>query len=369
MSDEQAKTKNQSLYDPKADADFLALTDGDGMRLKDLNFTDLYISEFGEAQIKGVDDASGKLESVPEGMISDLHNILEVIVKLYPLQEEDDSFPLDWDGVKYRVTPIEDIECLWFTLRKPMQDVPAINQLGGFILPMIRHLAWVGRKNGLILIAGKTGHGKTTTAYALLRQYLKHYGGVGVTLEDPPEMRFKPGEFPSGRCFQLRRRPNQKVVTLMQKMLRMTPRYIFIGELRRGEDASDALRLANSGHVVITTIHAGSVVEAIGSFVKLSSSEGLSENFSRDLFAQAAAAVIHQEIQVKKSAIPGEGFKKRLKLETFFFGHEEGARQLVREGKINQLNTAIQRQGNLMRDGKDPTPLEPVAKGNGQPGK
>jgi twitching motility protein PilT len=151
----------------------------------------------------------------------------------------------------------------------------------------------------------------------------------------------------------------------------MTPRFIFIGELRRGSEAADALRLANSGHVVITTIHAGSVVEAVNSFIKLASSEGVSETFTRDLFAQAVAAIIHQEIELKKSPVPGEGYRKRLKLETFFFGNDEGARTMIREGKQNQLNSSIDRQKSLMENGFDPVDISgkkrPAgAQGNGQ---
>jgi twitching motility protein PilT len=330
-----------------------------GIRLNDLDFTDLLISQDGEALIKGSAKSDGKLNAVPDAMITDLHEVLEYILKIYPRHEDEDSFSLEWGEIIYRVTAIEDIDGVWFTLRKPMGKVPRINQLGGFNMPMVRHLSWIGRENGsgLVLIAGKTGNGKTTTAYTLLREYLKFFGGLAVTIEDPPEMRFEHGDFPFGRCLQLRRKSGHTFADYFRKMLRMTPRFIFIGELRRGSEASDALRLANSGHVVITTIHAGSVVEAVNSFIKLASSEGVSETFTRDLFAQAVAAIIHQEIELKKSPVPGEGYRKRLKLETYFFGNDEGARTMIREGKQNQLNSSIDRQKSLMENGYDPVDI------------
>jgi twitching motility protein PilT len=339
----------------------------DGLPLKDMDFTDLLISQDGEAFIKGATNSENRLNAVPEGFIVDLHEVLEYVHKLYQRHEDDDSFSLEWDGIVYRVTAIEDIEGTWFTLRKPMGKVPRLHHLGSFIPPMFRHLSWIGRENGsgLILIAGRTGNGKTTTAYTLLREYLKAYGGLAVTIEDPPEMRFEAGDFPFGRCLQLKRKSGWNFADYFRKMLRMTPRFIFIGELRRGNEASDALRLANSGHVVITTIHAGGVVEAINSFIKLSASSGESESFTRDLFAQAVAAIIHQEIETVKSPVPGQGYKRRLKLETFFFGSDEGARSLIREGKQNQLNSSIALQANLMRRGLDPVSVVKGASATG----
>ncbi len=329
------------------------------LRLKDMDFTDLLISQDGEAFIKGSSNSDNRLDPVPDGGIVDLHEVLEYVLKLYQRHEEEDSFSLEWDGLVYRVTAIEDIENTWFTIRKPMGKVPLLHQLGGFLAPMARHLAWIGRENGngLILIAGRTGNGKTTTAYTLLRQYLKAYGGLAVTIEDPPEMRFESGDFPFGRCLQLKRKHGWTFADYFRKMLRMTPRFIFVGELRRGSEASDALRLAQSGHVVITTIHAGSVVQAIDSFIKLSASSGESETFTRDLFAQAVAAIIHQEIETVKSQAPGGGYRRKLKLETFFFGNDEGARQMIRDGKQNQLKSNIDRQRSLMEQDLDPVEI------------
>lgn len=360
-----------NLYDPKSSNGLIVPEEDDGVRLKDLDFTDLLISETGEALIKGATNSDGKLNAVPDAFIVDLHEVLEYILKVYQRHQDDDSFRLEWDGITYRVTAIEDIDGLWFTLRKPMGEVPRISQLGGFSLPMVRHLAWIGRDegSGLILIAGKTGNGKTTTAYTLLREYLKHYGGLAVTIEDPPEMRFKEGDFPFGRCLQLTHKAGKTFADHYRKMLRMTPRFIFVGELRRGSEASDALRLANSGHVVITTIHAGNVVEAINSFIKLASSEGVSEGFTRDLFGQAVAAIIHQKILFKKSAVPGGGYKRVLNLETLFLGNDDGARALIRDGKQNQLISKIEQQRNRMNAGQEPVVTQPRSaqqQGNGK---
>ncbi len=344
---------------------FFSESDGQ-LRLSQLNFTDLYISHTGETLIKGSMDGEGPVKIADEFAISDIHDLLQILLRESSRHQETGEFRIEYDSVIYRVAVIDDIEETWFVLRKPMKDVPRIGQLGGFSTPMVKHLAWLGKKSGLILIAGKTGHGKTTTAYTLLREYLKSFGDIAVTIEDPPEMRFKDGDFKSGRCYQLQLLPGQSFAQRLAKALRMNPKYIFIGELRRGMDAMEALRYAASGHVIITTIHAGSVIEAITRFINLASSEGVSETFVSDMFATSIAAVIHQEINVVKSVKAGGGFRRKLTLETLFFGPtDKDARSMIRSGQASKLNTIIDKQASLMEKGHSPTPLAVAAISNG----
>jgi twitching motility protein PilT len=303
-------------------------------------------------------DGEAPVKIADEFAISDLHDILEILLREYGRHQDTGEFAIEYDNVIYRVAVIDDIQETWFSLRKPMTDIPRIAQLGGFTTPMVRHLAWLGKKSGLILIAGKTGNGKTTTAYTLLREYLKAYNDIAVTIEDPPEMRFKAGDFKASRCYQLRLSPGESFAQRLVKALRMNPKYIFIGELRRGLDAMEALRYAASGHVIITTIHAGSVIEAVNRFTNLASSEGVSETFVRDMFATSIAAIIHQEIQTVRSVKAGGGFKRKLNLETLFFGPTDtDARSLIRLGQTSKLNTIIDKQARLMENDEPPTPL------------
>jgi Tfp pilus assembly pilus retraction ATPase PilT len=326
-----------------------------GKRLSELMFTDLYISHTGEVLIKGAMDDERPVKVADDFAIADLHDILQILLREQDRHADTGEFRVEYDNINYRVTVMEDIDETWFTLRRPMSEIPRLSKLGAFNAPIMRFMGWLGRQTspGLVLIAGRTGHGKTTTAYSLLREYLKSYGDIAVTIEDPPEMRFKEGDFPFGKCFQLTLKPGQTFGQRLVQSLRMSPKYIFIGELRRGNDASEALRHAGSGHLILTTIHAGNVIEAVNSFIKLASSEGVSEGFVRDLFAQSISAIIHQEIKTEKT---GSRFVKKLKLETLFFSADDhAARSLIREGKTSQLNTMIAQQASLMAKNEDPT--------------
>ena len=105
------------------------------------------------------------------------------------------------------------------------------------------------------------------------------------------------------------------------------------------------MRAAMNGHVVITTVHAGSVTEAINSLLKLVSGI-VDPQLARNVLADGLAAVIHQEL------IPIKGQSaKLLKLEYLFMGKEAGIRSRIRSGKLETLGTDIDAQASrVMRD-------------------
>lgn len=326
---------------PKKKSEEVAVR-GRAHRLRDLDFSDLYISETGRVQIRGVTNEKGPLVDVPDGAVSDLEE-LRISVMAEGTKTEKREFFIDFDEVRYRVSKIVSHGGIWFTLRKSKSEIPTLRELGGFSSPVTRHLAQLGSqaskgaKGGMILIAGATGHGKTTTACSLLREYLVHFGDVAVTIEDPPEMMLDGAHGTSGRCFQLVLEKDDTFGSLLISALRYTPKYIFLGELRKPGDASQALRAAISGHLVITTIHAGSIEEALSTLIKLASADEGGVDFARDQLASGIAGVIHQNLMQTSKG-------KQLRVSTLFFGNDKGLRTMVREGKVNQLSSSIESQ-------------------------
>jgi twitching motility protein PilT len=135
--------------------------------------------------------------------------------------------------------------------------------------------------------------------------------------------------------------------------MRQTPRFIFVSEMRRPEDASEVLRTAISGHVVISTIHAGDPLEAIGSLVKLVSAHDGSHEYAREQVATGLSAIIHQRLHTIRR--PGEKVRRLLEIKTLFMGlADSNERTLVREGKISQLQTNIEQQLARVKQGRDP---------------
>lgn len=113
---------------------------------------------------------------------------------------------------------------------------------------------------GVILVTGPSGSGKTTTAYACLRELLERSHGTRclMTLEDPIEVAIS-GVIQS----QVRPAVGFNLATGLKSLMRQDPDVILVGEIRDPETAEAAFQAALTGHLVLTTFHAGSAVEAL----------------------------------------------------------------------------------------------------------
>lgn len=114
--------------------------------------------------------------------------------------------------------------------------------------------------SGVILLTGPSGSGKTTTVYACLRELVEQYGesrGL-MSLEDPIEV-VVPGVTQS----QVQPNVGFDLSVGLKSMMRQDPDVIMVGEIRDPSTAESAFQAALTGHLVITTFHAGSSVEAV----------------------------------------------------------------------------------------------------------
>ena len=115
--------------------------------------------------------------------------------------------------------------------------------------------------SGALLVTGPAGSGKTTSAYACLRG-IAHRSGGGkslVTLEDPIEVALE-GVVQS----QVRPAVGFDLAAGLRALMRQDPEVILVGEIRDRETAENVFQAALTGHLVLTTMHAGSAAEAIG---------------------------------------------------------------------------------------------------------
>jgi Tfp pilus assembly pilus retraction ATPase PilT len=316
-------------------------------RLAEIDFTDIILSQNGACMMRGLGRSEG-LISVDEGYLDDLHDLRLAVIQKG--QHENEYF-VDHDGVRYRVSVITDVDGVWYTLRKSKSVIPAINTLG-FPVPILKTIAKLATRSGLLIIAGATGQGKTTTAYSIINAFLHHYGNIAVTIEDPPEMILNGPRGKFGHCFQLKLEKGESFGEALEKSMRYVPKYILLGEIRRGHDAAQALRAAISGHLVITTIHAGNVVEAINSLLTLTARADDNVAFARDMLANGLAGVIHQKLTTKE--VKPNRFKKELVIQSMFVGNDPGIRSMIRSGDTAQLSTPIKQQEALVKGEKEP---------------
>lgn len=321
------------------------------VKLADIEFTDLIMSANGACMMRGVDTPeNGPLVSINDDYIEDINDLRLACIQKGQHEKE---FHVDHDGVRYRIAVINDLDGTWYAVRKSKTVIPPIGSLG-FPRPIVTHLAKLASRKGLIIMAGATGQGKTTTAYSILNAYLHSFGNIAVTIEDPPEMMLNGPRGKFGHCFQLKLEPGDTFGDKLEDAMRYVPKYILLGEIRRAHDASQALRAAISGHLVLTTIHAGSVIQAIDSLLTLTARADDNIGFAREQLANGLAGVIHQQLLTQRSPT---GNRKVLKTEMLFVGDDAGIRSMIRDGDTSQLGTFIEQQKSRVALDKEPVTL------------
>lgn len=299
------------------------------MRLRDVAFTDLYVSVDCEAFLRGVPGMDGVVPPPPQ-LAADLVGMHAVLTTTGGQRQD---FAIRYDGVLYRCSRIPSQGGRWFALRRGMNRVPTLTELG-YSAALAQPMVTMGKSHGLLLIGGATGHGKSTTAAALLGEWLKIYGDVAVTVEDPPEAPLDGPHGENGWCFQVDVEHGDFAQPMVQAM-RWRPRYVMLGEVRSAEAASQALRAGINGHLVVTTIHAGSVEESLLALLRLA--EAKDGELARTVLADGLCGVIHQTLV---------GEPKRPVINSLFASRGEACpvRAKIRDGKITMLNTEIRLQ-------------------------
>lgn len=126
------------------------------------------------------------------------------------------------------------------------------------------------RPNGMVLLTGPTGSGKTTTLYATLRfiaSQVNQKGAIGgaslniMTVEDPVEFRLSGGSVTISQS-QVNRKKGMSFASGLRHILRQDPDVVMVGEIRDAETAALAIQAALTGHLVFSTLHTNDAVGA-----------------------------------------------------------------------------------------------------------
>ncbi len=159
------------------------------------------------------------------------------------------------------------------------------------------------KSGGLILIAGETGSGKSTTAAATVVARLNAYGGYCLTVESPIECVFE-GFHNNGYVEQVDATLTgfkYEVCTAMRKFPSRAGSMFYFGEVLEEEAAAELVRLIGRGHLVITTIHAKDIIRAVEMLVAFAERGG--ETYARQMIGQNLRAVIYQRLQNGKPIV------------------------------------------------------------------
>lgn len=145
-----------------------------------------------------------------------------------------------------------------------------------------------GKTGGLVFISGATGSGKSTTQYTVACGFRRDAMNI-ITVEDPVEY-----ILPFAKQIQLQALVKQKAIDLERSILRQDPDILIFGEIRDADSARAALAFAESGHLVISTIHANSVIQVTERFLSMIDSAHRAD--SEFLIAHFLRMIVHQRL-------------------------------------------------------------------------
>lgn len=303
--------------------------------LIDHKFSDIYLGE-NASWIGGV---PGKMDSAPtpDDCAEEVAFLRKQCQELMDNHDKRE-FNLREGGISYRVSMLQSLNETVYVLRRFPAEVPKLAALG--IHPAHIKRLMTPRLTGLIVISGAFGQGKTTTGAALIRDRLLEFGGIGVTIEDPPEMPLE-GSHGTGVCYQTQVEQGG-FGTACRHAARWAPSVIFLGEVRDAETAAEALRASINGRLVVCTTHADSVGTTIERLHSLANGTAGSAEDSANLLAGGLTAVLHQRLEV------GADGNKRPKVGFLWLADEEckGLRNIIRQRRFEQIENEVMLQLN-----------------------
>ena len=240
----------------------------------------------------------------------------------------------------FRVNVFHQRHGLSIVMRLLTENPPSIEELH---LPEICKTA-CSYANGLVLVTGPTGSGKSTTLAAMINHINTTTKGHILTLEDPIEFQHesKMGMV-SQRALGLH---FTDFASAMKSALREDPDVILIGEMRDAETVAFAIKAAETGHLVFSTLHTNSAMKTIDRIINTFSAEEQPQ--IRLVLAETLKVVISQKL------VPNIDGTTRLCFQDIYVNNYAAA-NLIRENKVSQLTTVMQtgrREGMQLLDAK-----------------
>ena len=216
-------------------------------------------------------------------------------------------------------------------LRTIPLEVPTLEELN---LPdSLRRLTEL--EQGLVLVVGPTGHGKSTTIAAMLEQINATRAEHIITIEDPIEYIF------SNKKSLVEQREmyldTHSWDNALKSVLRQDPNVVFIGEMRDPESMEAALTISETGHLVFTTLHTNSASQTIDRIVD--SFPEHQQGQIRTQMSQVLEAIVSERL----ISSPTKGMVPAIEL----LIANTAISNLIREGKTHQIRNAIATGGDL----------------------
>jgi twitching motility protein PilT len=264
-----------------------------------------------------------------------MHNILNEILNDNQKEifreklEIDFSTSLEGRG-RFRVNFFQQLKGLAAVFRTIPEAILSIEELG--VPPLLSQL--VEKEKGLILMTGPTGSGKSTTLAAMIDHLNDIENKHIITIEDPVEYFHN-----SKSCLINQRELGQSThsfANALKSALREDPDVILVGEMRDLETIQLALTAAETGHLVLSTLHTSSAVKTIDRIIDVFPTENKSQ--IRSMLSESLLAVIAQKLLKTKNGTGRVAACEIMVANT-------AIKNLIREDKIYQIPSLIQAGG------------------------
>lgn len=300
------------------------------LKAVEMNASDLHITVGVPCTVR----VHGKLLYLDDDIVTpqDSESMAREITNEHQWQELNTKGEVDFSyslpGIqRFRVNAYKQRNTFSIALRLINTEIPDIETLG---LPLvIREIAQ--KSSGLILVTGPTGSGKSTTLASMIEIINQTKSRVIITLEDPIEYLFK-----HKRSIINQREIGTDTLSFanaLRACLRQDPDVILVGEMRDFETISIALTAAETGHLVLSTLHTLGAAATINRIIDVFPPN--QQQQVRYQLSMTLQAVISQQLLTRI-----DGNERVVAAEVMLAN--AAVRNLIRESKVHQLNNVIQ---------------------------
>lgn len=219
------------------------------------------------------------------------------------------------------------------SLRPIRSEIPSFEELN---LPAELLANWVSRRSGLVLVTGPTGSGKSTTLASALEWVNLHQSRHMVTIEDPIEYIFTNRmSYFSQRELH---RDTDTFAKALRAALRQSPDIILLGEIRDPETAEIALAAAETGHLVLSTMHSSGVVDTLDRLSNILDSSSTSVGIAGLLSAQLIG-ILSQQLLPREDG--------GLQLVTEYMQNEGVLRSMIAQRRHAEISDIMERSSDF----------------------
>ena len=237
------------------------------------------------------------------------------------------------EGTRFRINIARTMKRFKIVARRINDKVPTFEEIGLDPKLIIPNLS---KSQGLILVTGPTGSGKSTTLSAMIEYINQHESSNIVTLEDPVECIYNPS-----KSFITQREVGIDTTYEdgLNNVLRQDPDVILIGEMRTNESFLAGLKAAETGHLVFSTMHTKSAPETISRVAEMFRAD---QDSVLSMFANSITMIISQSLVRSAS-----GDKMILVPEIFI--PNTATRNNIKDNKTKDLQAAMETSPNLSK--------------------